>query len=280
MLVLLDTAIRVSELCSLTLDDVHEGYLKVFGKGRKECEVGMSPATAKFLWKYLHQHRAQADDAARALFTSLAGRPLSPWGVEQSVERGKVAAGITDVRVTAHKFRHTFARTWLERDGEVYSLSRLMGHSSVIYPTAEAGGLQLTRNDEVAACGLMTEARQNRSPAAEAPSGAYVKHFTLAPFPASNPLNVRLARCGANRCPRRASRCLITPSVYHEKESGIPPRHEWTGLPAARIVNERHALPREHWRKTATMSIRFGTFVPQGSRMDLMEIADPVANYQ
>src|SRR5260221_7105379 len=79
--------------------------------------------------------------------------------------------------------------------------SFFMGSDRVIYPTAEAGGLQLTRNDEVAACGLMTEARQNRSPAAEAPSGAYVKHFTLAPFPASNPLNVRLARCGANRCP-------------------------------------------------------------------------------
>jgi len=31
----------------------------------------------------------------------------------------------------AHKFRHTFARTWLERGGELYSLSRLMGHSSV-----------------------------------------------------------------------------------------------------------------------------------------------------
>ncbi len=40
-------------------------------------------------------------------------------------------AGITDVPVTPHKFRHTFARTWLERGGEVYSLSRLMGHSSV-----------------------------------------------------------------------------------------------------------------------------------------------------
>lgn len=33
--------------------------------------------------------------------------------------------------MTAHKFRHTFARTWLERGGEVYSLSRLMGRSSV-----------------------------------------------------------------------------------------------------------------------------------------------------
>jgi integrase/recombinase XerD len=131
MLVLLDTGVRVSELCSLTLDDVHEGYLKVFGKGRKEREVGVSPTTAKFLWKYINLHRPAADDEVQSVFTSVTGRPLTPWGVEQILQRVKEAAGITDVAVTAHKFRHTFARTWLERGGEVYSLSRLMGHSSV-----------------------------------------------------------------------------------------------------------------------------------------------------
>ena len=34
VLVLLDTGIRVSELCGVTLDDLHGGYLKVFGKAR------------------------------------------------------------------------------------------------------------------------------------------------------------------------------------------------------------------------------------------------------
>jgi site-specific recombinase XerD len=131
MLVMLDTGVRISELCGLTLEDVREGYLKVFGKGRKEREVGVSPATAKFLWKYIHQHRASADDMVHALFTNLAGRALTASGVEQILARVKAAAGITDVKVTAHKFRHTFAHTWLERGGEVYSLSRLMGHSSV-----------------------------------------------------------------------------------------------------------------------------------------------------
>jgi hypothetical protein len=50
----------------------------------------------------------------------------------------------------------------------------------------KSGGLQLAWNDKAAASGLMTQARQDRSPAACAASAAYVKHFTLATLPASN----------------------------------------------------------------------------------------------
>jgi hypothetical protein len=47
-------------------------------------------------------------------------------------------------------------------------------------------GLRVTQNDKVPACGCMTSARPRRTSAASAPSGAYVKHITLATFPASN----------------------------------------------------------------------------------------------
>jgi integrase/recombinase XerD len=66
-----------------------------------------------------------------ALFTNFAGRPLQQSGVSKLLHRAGEPAGIDDIPVTPHKFRHTFARTWLERGGEVYRLSRLMGHSSV-----------------------------------------------------------------------------------------------------------------------------------------------------
>lgn len=104
MLVLLDTGIRVGELCGLTLDYVHDDHVRVIGKGSKEREVGISPVTAKHLWKYIHQHRVAADESATVLFTTFAGQPLTPSGVEKLLGRVKEEANITDVRVTAYKF--------------------------------------------------------------------------------------------------------------------------------------------------------------------------------
>src|SRR5437016_4515597 len=55
----LDTGIRLSELCTLTLDRVFirissSPYIKIMGKGRKEREVGLHETTAELLWKYIH----------------------------------------------------------------------------------------------------------------------------------------------------------------------------------------------------------------------------------
>ena len=41
------------------------------------------------------------------------------------------AADIEGVRVSAHTFRHTFACSLLEQGGEIYSLSRLLGHTNI-----------------------------------------------------------------------------------------------------------------------------------------------------
>jgi integrase/recombinase XerD len=130
MLVLIDTGIRASELCGLRLGNVQGDYLVVMGKGRKQREIGIMPTTAKYLWKYVkvHRHPAQPDDH---VFLGRRGTPITPSGVDQALYRIRDAIGLTDVRLSAHTFRHSFARVWLERGGEVYSLSRLLGHAGV-----------------------------------------------------------------------------------------------------------------------------------------------------
>jgi site-specific recombinase XerD len=131
ILVLLETGIRVSELCGLRLQDVHEDHIRVFGKGKKEREIGIAPGVGKCLWKYIHQYRDPAPDAKDLVFVNRHGHPLTRSGVERFLLELKSKLGITDVRVSAHTFRHTFARMYLENGGEIYKLSRLMGHSSV-----------------------------------------------------------------------------------------------------------------------------------------------------
>jgi site-specific recombinase XerD len=130
ILLLLETGIHVSELCWLRLQDMHEGHIRVFGKGKKEREIGVSPRVSKFLWKYIHQHCEPAADAETLVFVNRYGHPLTRSGVEQFLVELKEKSGVTGVRVSAHTFRHTFACTYMENGGEIYKLSRFMGYSS------------------------------------------------------------------------------------------------------------------------------------------------------
>ncbi len=131
ILVLLETGIRVSELCGMRIQDIHDDYIKVFGKGHKEREVGIAPTVSKQLWKYINQYRKAARVDDPHVFMNRYGQVLTPSGIEQLLLEIKERASITGVRVSAHTFRHTFACMYLEQGGEIYNLSRLMGHSSV-----------------------------------------------------------------------------------------------------------------------------------------------------
>jgi integrase/recombinase XerD len=133
LLVLLDTGMRLSELCGLRLSDMDSQfrYVKVFGKGRKEREIGLHPEVGKLVWKYIHKYRKPADPDENALFIGKRGLPLRASGVSTIVENIKRQCGFEGMHVSPHVFRHTFAKYYLQRGGEVFKLSREMGHSTV-----------------------------------------------------------------------------------------------------------------------------------------------------
>ncbi len=130
-LVLVDTGIRIGELLGLTTDNVFDGYLKVFGKGSKEREVGIGPTAARALWKYVHAYRKPAIQFERRVFLSFRGRPIDKGTVWDAVQRAGQEAGIEGIRLSPHTFRHTFAKSYLANGGDIFSLSRLLGHSDV-----------------------------------------------------------------------------------------------------------------------------------------------------
>ena len=56
LLLLVDSGIRLAEISGLHVDDVYAGYIKVFGKGRREREVGLHPGVEKVIWKYTQKY--------------------------------------------------------------------------------------------------------------------------------------------------------------------------------------------------------------------------------
>jgi site-specific recombinase XerD len=131
---LLDTGLRASELVGLTLDKVwiDDGLVKVLGKGNKERLVPMGATVQKAVWRYLHSYRPKpANPLYDTLFLTANGEPLTVNRLECIIERYGKKAEIEGVRLSPHTLRHTAAVSFLRNNGDVFSLQRMLGHSSL-----------------------------------------------------------------------------------------------------------------------------------------------------
>lgn len=147
--VLLDTGIRASELCDLKLSDVHltprQGHIRVTGKGDKEREIGLGSRSRQYLQSWIKHYRKAPSDEER-VFIGHKGLPMNVNSLNQMIRRLARRAKITGVRCSPHTFRHTFAINYLKQGGDVYVLSRLMGHESVQITTGVY--LQALKSDQ------------------------------------------------------------------------------------------------------------------------------------
>lgn len=133
--VLVDSGIRAMELCTLTLQNVHlmsrEGYIRVVGKGDKEREIPLGAKARQLLHAWISKYRHKLAREYQEVFLNYRGDHLTISGLDQMIYELAERANITGVRCSAHTFRHTFALNFLVQGGDVYVLSRLMGHASV-----------------------------------------------------------------------------------------------------------------------------------------------------
>jgi len=132
MLTLLDTGIRVSELCGLRVDDVDlsNGYLRVMGKGQKERYVPIGAKLTKALLKYKLSRRSETSGLDN-FFLTRDGQPLTKSRVEKIIRRYGEKAGIK-TRPSPHTFRSTKAVLYLRNGGDPFSLQRALGRSTLV----------------------------------------------------------------------------------------------------------------------------------------------------
>lgn len=132
LLLFLDTGIRLSELVNLELRhiDFVAGEFKVFGKGAKERIVPMGLNTRRAVLRYKEHARAEPMNANDLhLFLSMAGDPISKDAVEKLTQRLARRAKIP--RLHPHLLRHTFAVRYLMNGGDVFTLQKILGHTSL-----------------------------------------------------------------------------------------------------------------------------------------------------
>lgn len=132
MEILYSTAVRLRELCELTLLDVAlaEETLSIRqGKGRKDRVVPLGRAAARYLGIYL-KAREKISPCAPSLFVTSYGKELGYHTYNPILHKYAVLA-LIERPVTCHVLRHTCAVHMLEGGADVRSIQELLGHESI-----------------------------------------------------------------------------------------------------------------------------------------------------
>ena len=129
IVLLLNSGLRISELCDLSINDVElserKGRLIVRqGKGGKKREIPLN-ATALEALKNWTKVRTKSD----AIFVGKRGDRLSPSGVYRRLAELARRANIKDV--SPHILRHTFAKNLVDAGVGLERVATLLGHSNL-----------------------------------------------------------------------------------------------------------------------------------------------------
>jgi integrase/recombinase XerD len=150
----LGTGCRLDEIRGIVPErdiDWLRGTVHVIGKFRKERDVPMQPDARASLEEQLEEERKLWKQ--------------NPQRLREVLAEGSARAKIPSI--TPHVLRHTFGTRWLQAGGDIYKLSKILGHSSVA--VTEAHYAHLLKEDLVAA------SQQVKIPVAPRAGGNVVK---------------------------------------------------------------------------------------------------------
>ncbi len=132
MLLMLDTGIRPREAANLRLKDISLATLSVtipsfVAKTRVSRTLPILPVTAEAM-RRLTASRHHAWSETVPVFCNEDGRELThnAWARRMSIYSQELGT-----KVTAYSLRHSFALMYLRRGGDVFSLQKLLGHSTL-----------------------------------------------------------------------------------------------------------------------------------------------------
>ncbi len=128
------TGLRVSELVSLRLGDVHldVGYVRCMGKGSKERVVPVGTKAIEAVREYLNRLRPElvAGRSTDRVFLSRTGRPLDRTNCWRMVAKYARRMGFTG-KLSPHTLRHSFATHLLAGGADLRVVQEMLGHADI-----------------------------------------------------------------------------------------------------------------------------------------------------
>ena len=126
------TGMRISELCSLDVQDVNliDQVILIHGKGSKERRIHIGNED---VIRALYTYKAAFQSIPKhctSFFVNRRGFPLSDQAIRKMIQKYSYIAGI-ELHITPHMFRHTFATSLLEADVDIRYIQEMLGHSSI-----------------------------------------------------------------------------------------------------------------------------------------------------
>lgn len=131
--VLYGCGLRVSETVGLRISCLYpdEGFVRVFGKGKKERLIPFCGMALEAVQRYLEVRPLPADSRSDdLLFLNNRGTSLSRVSMFKMVKK---QALIADVRkeISPHTFRHSFATHLVENGADLRVVQEMLGHESI-----------------------------------------------------------------------------------------------------------------------------------------------------
>ncbi|ENH97393.1 site-specific tyrosine recombinase XerD [Gracilibacillus halophilus YIM-C55.5] len=132
--ILYATGLRVTELVSLKMNDLHltMGFVRCLGKGSRERIVPLGDVAKQALEDYLQHSRPKFVKKKRTeeLFVNHHGNRLSRQGFWKLLKQIAKDAGIQK-EISPHTLRHSFATHLLENGADLRAVQEMLGHADI-----------------------------------------------------------------------------------------------------------------------------------------------------
>ena len=129
------SGLRVGELVSIDIEDIdlHEGWVRVRGKGDKDRQVPVTGKCVDAIRRYLAlrpELARQAGSSGRAVFLNHRGTRLSARSVRRILRQDLVRAGVV-TPISPHGLRHGFATHQLDTGADLRAVQEMLGHANL-----------------------------------------------------------------------------------------------------------------------------------------------------